>query len=85
LEIKMPARTVPTLSTVERLLDEVQEWASHVGRIRAKMARKSPGSEAYLEHLVDLNVELNWLEEKAKHAGLAIEEFLHSLPEEDED
>jgi hypothetical protein len=81
----MPTRTIPTLSTIERLLNEVQEWASHVDRIRGRMTRKSPGSEAYLEHLVDLNVELNWLEEKAKHAGLAIEEFLDSLPEEDED
>ncbi len=79
----MTTRTIPTLSTVERLLDEVQEWASHVGRICGKMARQSRGSEAYLAHLVDLNVELNWLEEKAKHAGLAIEEFLDSLPEDE--
>ena len=75
--------TTPRLSTVERLLEEVDEWSGRVSKIRQRMSRLRPGSEPYLEVLSDLWVELTWLEQKAKHAAEAVDAFQESLPEKE--
>jgi hypothetical protein len=73
--------TTPKLSTIERLLDEVDEWSGRVAKIRQRMSRVRPGSEPYLDLLSELWVELNWLEQKAKHAAEAVDALQESLPE----
>ena len=75
--------TTPKLSTLERLLEEVDEWSGRVAKIRQRMSRLPPGSEPYLEMLSDLWVELTWLEQKAKHAAEAVDAFQESLPEDE--
>ncbi len=75
--------TTPNLSTVERLLEEVDEWCGRVAQIRKRMSRLHPGSEPYLDMLSDLWVELSWLEEKTKHAAQAVDAFQESLPEDE--
>ena len=77
----MATKTAPTLSTVERLLDEVDEWYGRVQRIRHKLAPLRRGSDAYLDLLPDLDVELDTLRLKTQHALEALEEFEDSLPE----
>jgi hypothetical protein len=78
----MPAQTTHSPSTVERHLDEVEEWSDRVRKIRQKMNRARRGSEPYLDHLPELEVELRWLEQKAKHAAEAVDTFLESLPDD---
>jgi hypothetical protein len=46
----MATQTTPTLSTVERLLDEVEEYSDRLQKLRHKLSRLRRGSEAYLEH-----------------------------------
>jgi hypothetical protein len=77
----MATKTTPNLSTVERLLDEVDEWSGRVREIRQRLALLPRGSEAYLDLLPDLDVELDALRLKAQHALEALEEFEDSLPE----
>lgn len=77
----MATKTAPTLETVQRLVDEVEEWSGRVQKIRQKMARVKRGSEAYQELLSDLWVELEWLKMKAEVAAEAIDEYQESLPE----
>jgi len=77
----MATKTAPSLSTVERLLDEVQEWAGRVQEIRGRLNMLPRGSEAYLDLLPDLDVELDTLGLKTQHALEALEEFEDSLPE----
>jgi hypothetical protein len=77
--------TTPKLSTVERLLEEVDEWSGRVAKIRQRMSRLRPGSDPYLDMLSDLWVELNWREQKTKHAAEAIDAFQESLPEDEAD
>jgi len=79
----MATKTAPKLSTVERLLDEVDEWYGRVQGIRQKLALLPLGSEAYLDLLPDLDVELDTLRLKTQHALEALEEFEDSLPETD--
>jgi len=79
----MATKTVPSLSTVERLLDEVDEWYGRVQGIRQKLVPLRRGSEAYLDLLPDLDVELDTLRLKTQHALQALEEFEDSLPETD--
>jgi uncharacterized coiled-coil DUF342 family protein len=79
----MATKTAPTLETVERLLDEVEEWSGRAQKIRQKMARVKRGSEAYQDLLADLWVELDWLKMKAEVAAEAIDEYQESLPEEE--
>jgi hypothetical protein len=79
----MATKTAPSLSTVERLLDEVDEWYGRVQGIRQKLALLPRGSEAYLDLLPDLDVELDTLRLKTQHALEALEEFEDSLPETD--
>ncbi|MGC9995563.1 MAG: hypothetical protein ABSE79_09595 [Terriglobia bacterium] len=79
----MATKTAPSLSTVERLLDEVDEWYGRVQGIRQKLVPLRRGSEAYLDLLPDLDVELDTLRLKTQHALQALEEFEDSLPETD--
>jgi hypothetical protein len=79
----MATKTAPSLSTVERLLDEVDEWYGRVQGIRQKLVPLRRGSEAYLDLLPDLDVELDTLRLKTQHALEALEEFEDSLPETD--
>ncbi len=80
----MATRTAPKLETVERLVDEVEEWYGRVQKIRQKMARVKRGCDAYQDLLADLWVELDWLKMKAEVAAEAIDEYQESLPEDDE-
>ena len=79
----MATKTTPNLSTVERLLDEVDEWSGRVQEIRKRLARLPRGGEEYLDILPDLDVELDTLRLKTQHALEALEEFEDSLPESD--
>jgi hypothetical protein len=79
----MATKTAPSLSTVERLLDEVDEWYGRVHGIRQKLASLRPGSDEYLDLLPDLDVELDTLRLKTQHALEALEEFEDSLPDSD--
>ena len=75
----MPTRIIPTLSTIERLLDEVEEYSGRLQKVRHKLNRLRQGSEAYLNVLPDLEVVLDVLRSKAEHAHEALEEFEESL------
>ncbi len=75
----MATQTTPTLSTIERLLDEVEEYSGRLQKIRHKLSRLRRGSEAYLDVLPDLEVALDVLRSKAEHAHEALEEFEESL------
>jgi hypothetical protein len=77
----MATKTAPNLSTVERLLDEVDEWCGRVQEVRQRLGRLPRASEAYLDLLPDLEVELDTLRLKTQHAFEALEEFEDSLPE----
>jgi len=79
----MATKTLPNLSTVERLLDEVDEYCGRVQKIRRSMASLPRGSEAYLDLLPDLEVDLDVLRLKTQHAREVLEEFEDSLPESD--
>ncbi len=79
----MATKTAPSLSTVERLLEEVDEHCLRVQEIRKRLAPVARGSEAYLDLLPDLEVELDILRLKTQHALEALEEFEDSLPESD--
>ena len=79
----MATKTAPNLSTVERLLDEVDEWCGRVQEIRQRLSTLPRASEAYLDLLPDLEVELDTLRLKTQHALEALEEFEDSLPESD--
>ena len=79
----MATKTAPTFSTVERLLDEVDESYGQVQDIRQRLAPLPRGSEAYLDLLPDLDVELDTLRLKAQHALEALKESEDSLPESD--
>lgn len=65
----------PTLSTVEKLLDEVDEWYGRVRKIRRELRRVPRGSEAYLDLLPDLSVEVEVLNHKAGYAAQIVEEY----------
>ena len=75
----MPTRIIPTLSTIERLLDEVEEYSGRLQKVRHKLNRLRQGSEAYLNVLPDLEIVLDVLRSKAEHAHEALEEFEESL------
>lgn len=80
----MATKTVPTLETVERLVDEVEEWS---GRVLTN-AQEAQSGEARKRSLsgqlfADLSVELDWLKMKAEVAADAIDEYQESLPEDD--
>ena len=79
----MATKTARKFATIERLLDEVDEWHGRVQWIRQKLAPLCPGSDEYLDLLPDLDVELDTLRLKTQHALEALEEFEDSLPETD--
>ena len=79
----MATKTAPSLSTVERLLDEVDEWSARVREVRRRLAPLAQGGEEYLDILPDLDVELDTLRLKTQHALEALEEFEDALPESD--
>jgi flagellar biosynthesis chaperone FliJ len=79
----MDTQTTPTLSTVERLLNEVEQYAGRLQKVRHKLGRLRRGSEAYLDLLPDLEVALDVLRSKAEHAHEALEEFEESLGEKE--
>ncbi len=79
----MTTKTAPTLETLEGLLNEVCEWYGHVSKITGKMGRVKRGSEAYLDQLSDLWVELGVLSRKAQYAAEMIDAYQESLPEKE--
>jgi chromosome segregation ATPase len=79
----MTTKTAPRLETVERLIEEVEEWSGRVHKIRQKMSRVKRESDAYQDLLSELSVELFWLKMKAEVAAEAIDEYHESLPEDE--
>jgi hypothetical protein len=79
----MSTKTALSISTIERILDEVDEWYGRVHKIRHKLSRLRRGSAAYLDLLPDLEVELGVLKRKAEWAARTLEEYEESLPDED--
>ncbi len=78
----MSTKLVTSLSTIERLLDEVEEYSRALEVLRRKMKRHKPGSPAYHDLLPELSVHLDVLKVKVDHACQAVEEYEESLPEE---
>ena len=78
----MKTKTAPTLATIERLFDEVDEWYGRVQKIRQKLGRLPRGSEAYLDLLPDLWTEVDVLSRKAQYAAEMLDEFEESLPDD---
>jgi hypothetical protein len=79
----MTTKTAPRLETVERLIEEVEEWSGRVYKIRQKMSRVKRESDPYQDLLSELSVELFWLKMKAEVAAEAIDEYHESLPEDE--
>ena len=79
----MTTQVKPTLLTIERLLDEVEDYSGRLHKIRQKLHRLRRGSPAYLDMLPDLEVALDVLRSKADHAHNALEEFEESLGDTD--
>jgi predicted ATP-grasp superfamily ATP-dependent carboligase len=79
----MPTKIVPSLETVEGLIEEVEEWYERVRKIRQKMSGVERGSDPYQDLLSELSVELDWLKMKAEVAAEAIDEYHESLPEDE--
>jgi hypothetical protein len=77
----MATQTMPALSTVETLLDEVEERFDRVRKVRRRLGRLRRGSAGYLDLLPDLEVALDVLSSKVEHAHEALEEFEESLPD----
>jgi hypothetical protein len=78
----MKTKTAPTLATIERLFDEVDEWYGRVQKIRQKLGRLQRGSEAYLDLLPDLWTEADVLSRKAQYAAEMLDEFEESLTDD---
>ena len=79
----MTTKTAPGIETVERLIEEVEEWSARVHKIRQKMTRTKRESEPYQDLLSQLYAELFWLKMKAEVAAEAIDEYHESLPEDE--
>ena len=71
------------MSTVERKLEEVEEYARNVRELRRKLKRLKPGCAAYHDLLPDLSVLLDVLSLKVKHALQFLDEYEESLPDEE--
>jgi hypothetical protein len=78
----MAAELIPSPATIERMLDEVEEYSHAVEGLRRKQKRHKPGSAPYHDLLPDLWVQVDVLRLKAKHAAEALKEYEESLPEE---
>ena len=79
----MATKATPSVSTIERMLDEVEEYSHAVEGLRRKLRRHRPGSAAYHNLLPDLSVQLDVLRLKAEHAGQALEDYQESLPDDE--
>jgi hypothetical protein len=79
----MTTKTAPRVETVERLIEEVEEWSGRVHKIRQKMSRVKRENEPYQDLLCQLSVELFWLKMKAEVAAEAVDEYQDSLPEDE--
>lgn len=80
----MATKTAPTIDTVERLIEEVEEWSGRVHKIRQKMTHVKRESDTYQDLLSELSVELDWLKMKAEVAAEAIDDYQEeSLPDDD--
>ena len=79
----MTTKTAPRLETVERLIEDVEEWYERIRKIRQKMSGVERGSDPYQELLSELSVYLDWLKMKAEVAAEAIDEYHESLPEDE--
>lgn len=75
----MAVKTAPTLATVQRFLDEVDEWYGRVRKIRRELRRAPRGSAAYLDRLPDLWVEVGVLKDKSQYAAEILEVYQESL------
>lgn len=75
----MAVKKAPTLATVQRFLDEVDEWYGRVRKIRRELRRVPRGSEAYLDRLPDLWVEIGVLKDKSQYAAEILGEHQESL------
>jgi chromosome segregation ATPase len=78
----MAMKVVPRLSTIETMLDDVDEYARNVLELRRRLKRLKPGSSAYHDLLPDLSVQLDVLSLKVEHAAQTLEAYQESLPEE---
>ena len=78
----MKTKTTPTLETIERLFDEVDEWYGRVHRIRQRLGSLKRGSEPYLDLLPDLWTEVDVLGRKAQYAAEMLDEFEESLTDD---
>jgi hypothetical protein len=79
----MTTKTAPRLETVERLIEDVEEWYERVRKIRQKMSGVKRESDPYQDLLSELSVYLDWLKMKAEVAAEAIDEYHESLPEDE--
>jgi hypothetical protein len=61
-------RPVPTLSTVERLFDEIDEYYASFKNLRIRQKRAEIGSEGYLDQLSDICVQNPQVEGQARGA-----------------
>jgi hypothetical protein len=79
----MTTKTAPRLETVERLIEDVEEWYERIRKIRQKMSGVERESDPYQDLLSELSVYLDWLKMKAEVAAEAIDEYHESLPEDE--
>lgn len=79
----MSTKTTPKLSTVERKLDEVEEYARNIIELRRRLKHLKPGSDAYHDLLPELWVQLEVLSPKVKHALQFLDEYEDSLSDEE--
>jgi hypothetical protein len=79
----MTTKTAPRIETVERLIEEVEQWSGRVHKARQRMCRVKRESDPYQDLLSELSVYLDWLKMKAGVAAEAIDEYHESLPEDE--
>jgi len=77
----MATKSVPSLSTIEQMLDEVEEYSVEVQALRHRLRRHKLGSPSYHDLLPEFAVKLDVLKLKTEHAVQALEEYEESLPE----
>jgi len=79
---KLKRNPVITPETMHAIMDEVEEYYQRYKRVRDKLRRQKPGSDAYLDTLPHAWVALATLGTKVESAALAIDEFEDALPDE---
>ena len=78
----MTIRVSPSLSSVERALNDLDENYRRLQMIRRKLRTVRAGTEAQLYTLDELARELDWLRLEADLAEHLLEQFEESLPED---